>query len=137
MKHLIILVFSFTVVMCQVHGGVSSPNILFIMSDDHTAQAIGTYATVLKDLNVPDLPVVIGQNGHDGDKKGAYPTDKDGNPNNHAVIRKAQWDAAQVSDFDGTVVCIRTAPFWDMDADAIYYGPGSWKKCRQMASIRR
>jgi len=27
------------------------PNILFIMSDDHTAQAIGAYATVLKDLN--------------------------------------------------------------------------------------
>ncbi|MDC0299372.1 sialate O-acetylesterase [Verrucomicrobia bacterium] len=83
---------------------------------------------IRKDLNVPDLPVVIGQNGHDGDKKGAYPTDKDGNPDNHAIIRKAQWDAAQVSGFEGTVVCIRTAPFWDMDADAIYYGPGSWKK---------
>jgi arylsulfatase A-like enzyme len=27
------------------------PNILFIMSDDHTAQAIGAYATVLKELN--------------------------------------------------------------------------------------
>ena len=27
------------------------PNILFIMSDDHTAQAVGAYATVLKDLN--------------------------------------------------------------------------------------
>ncbi len=27
------------------------PNILFIMSDDHTAQAIGAYATVLKGLN--------------------------------------------------------------------------------------
>ena len=26
-------------------------NILFIMSDDHTAQAVGAYATVLKDLN--------------------------------------------------------------------------------------
>ena len=29
----------------------TQPNILFIMSDDHTAQAIGAYATVLKDLN--------------------------------------------------------------------------------------
>lgn len=29
----------------------AQPNILFIMSDDHTAQAIGAYATVLKDLN--------------------------------------------------------------------------------------
>ena len=27
------------------------PNILFIMSDDHTAQAVGVYATVLKELN--------------------------------------------------------------------------------------
>ena len=27
------------------------PNILFIMSDDHTAQAVGAYATVLKHLN--------------------------------------------------------------------------------------
>ncbi len=27
------------------------PNIIFIMSDDHTAQAVGAYATVLKDLN--------------------------------------------------------------------------------------
>ncbi len=51
MKHLFILVLSLTAVVCQVHGRVSSPNILFIMSDDHTAQAIGTYATVLRDLN--------------------------------------------------------------------------------------
>jgi len=29
----------------------SRPNILFIMSDDHTAQAVGAYATVLKPLN--------------------------------------------------------------------------------------
>ena len=27
------------------------PNVLFIMSDDHTAQALGAYATVLKPLN--------------------------------------------------------------------------------------
>ncbi|MGY8653653.1 MAG: sulfatase family protein [Verrucomicrobiia bacterium] len=27
------------------------PNIIFIMSDDHTAQAVGAYATLLKDLN--------------------------------------------------------------------------------------
>ena len=27
------------------------PNILFIMSDDHTAQAVGAYATILKSLN--------------------------------------------------------------------------------------
>ena len=27
------------------------PNVLFIMSDDHTAQSLGAYATVLKPLN--------------------------------------------------------------------------------------
>ncbi|MDP7012734.1 MAG: hypothetical protein QF927_02005, partial [Verrucomicrobiota bacterium] len=27
------------------------PNVLFIMSDDHTAQAVGAYATLLKTLN--------------------------------------------------------------------------------------
>ena len=34
-------------------GGIAKerPNVLFIMSDDHTAQAVGTYATVLKPLN--------------------------------------------------------------------------------------
>jgi len=32
-------------------SAASRPNILFIMSDDHTAQAVGAYATLLKDLN--------------------------------------------------------------------------------------
>ena len=31
--------------------GGEKPNILFIMSDDHTAQAIGAYATILQDLD--------------------------------------------------------------------------------------
>lgn len=32
-------------------GSKDRPNILFIMSDDHTAQAVGAFATLLKDLN--------------------------------------------------------------------------------------
>ena len=32
-------------------GAKERPNILFIMSDDHTAQAVGAYATLLKDIN--------------------------------------------------------------------------------------
>ncbi len=32
-------------------SGKDRPNILFIMSDDHTAQAIGAYATLLKELD--------------------------------------------------------------------------------------
>lgn len=41
------------VLLVVVRGGYAQdrPNILFIMSDDHTAQAVGAYATVLKSLN--------------------------------------------------------------------------------------
>ena len=34
-----------------ITANADQPNILFIMSDDHTAQAVGAYATLLKDLN--------------------------------------------------------------------------------------
>ncbi len=83
---------------------------------------------IRKDLAAPSLPIVIGQLGHEGDKKGEYPTDKAGQLTSQAIIRKAQWEVAQRREFDAEVTCVRTAPFWDMDADAIYYGPGSWKK---------
>lgn len=46
------------VLFCLLVGSVTGmtsaadqPNILFIMSDDHTAQAVGAYATLLKELN--------------------------------------------------------------------------------------
>lgn len=51
MKHLSILWLLLLAAVGQIHGKESRPNILFIMSDDHTAQAVGAYATVLKDLN--------------------------------------------------------------------------------------
>lgn len=35
----------------QIHGAVQRPNILFIMSDDHTTQAVGASATLLKGLD--------------------------------------------------------------------------------------
>ncbi len=38
------------------------PNILFIMSDDHTAQAVGAFATLLKSLNpTPNIDALAGQ----------------------------------------------------------------------------
>jgi len=46
---LIFTVLAFTFLIER--AAAQRPNILFIMSDDHTAQAVGTYATVLKDLN--------------------------------------------------------------------------------------
>lgn len=51
MKHLTILTLLVLGLVCQMQGKESRPNILFIMSDDHTSQAVGAYATVLKDLN--------------------------------------------------------------------------------------
>jgi N-acetylglucosamine-6-sulfatase len=44
----LVAAFSLTCSMALAQG---KPNILFIMSDDHTAQAVGVYATVLKELN--------------------------------------------------------------------------------------
>ncbi len=47
-----VLIFTVLAFTFQIERAVAQrPNILFIMSDDHTAQAVGTYATVLKDLN--------------------------------------------------------------------------------------
>lgn len=39
------------------------PNILFIMSDDHTAQAVGLYASVLKSLNPTPTLDALGREG--------------------------------------------------------------------------
>ena len=44
----IVLLMSFCGVFCRADD---RPNILFIMSDDHTTQAIGAYATLLKELD--------------------------------------------------------------------------------------
>ncbi|MFK8115106.1 MAG: sulfatase [Rubripirellula sp.] len=41
----------FSIVSIAARADDERPNILFIMSDDHTAQAVGAYATLLKDLN--------------------------------------------------------------------------------------
>ncbi len=83
---------------------------------------------IRRDLGHPQLPVIIGQLGHDGDKKGMYPLDAQGQFTAQAVIRKAQWDVAHQEDGISGVTCVRTAPFWDMEADGIYYGPGGWQK---------
>ena len=42
---------AFLILNAIAEEGNSRPNILFIMSDDHTAQAVGAYATVLKELD--------------------------------------------------------------------------------------
>jgi arylsulfatase A-like enzyme len=47
----IILTLLATAFSCLTTTAAERPNILFIMSDDHTAQAVGAYATLLKDLD--------------------------------------------------------------------------------------
>ena len=49
MKKILITVFA--TLMTQFVGAESRPNILFIMSDDHTSQAIGAYGSRLAKLN--------------------------------------------------------------------------------------
>ncbi len=45
------LTIAFMLVGLSPSMAADPPNILFIMSDDHTAQAVGAYATLLKDLD--------------------------------------------------------------------------------------
>jgi hypothetical protein len=91
---------------------------------------------VRKDLGVPDLPFVVGVVGFGGPDN--EPNDKDGNPTSRTQIQRAQ--AAMADVFPGTAAAVETAPYWDMDADAIYNGPGSWKadvdKWRQFGNDR-
>jgi len=88
---------------------------------------------VKKELNAPNMKTVIGQMGHNGDLKGKYQESKDKKTgemkmSGNGAIRKAQLEASQHADIKATTILVRTAPFWDMEADAIYTGPGGWAK---------
>lgn len=62
------------------------------------------------DLGAPQLPVVIGAMGHDGEKQ----KDK------VKQIADSQWAVSQRPEFEGTVVTVRTAPYWDTEAEAAF-----------------
>ena len=88
---------------------------------------------VKKELNAPNMKVVIGQMGHDGDLRGKYQETKDKKTgkmvmSGNGAIRKAQLEASQHADVKSFTTLVRTAPFWDMEAHAIYHGPGGWSK---------
>jgi hypothetical protein len=72
---------------------------------------------VRKHLNRPDLPVVIGVMGQDGDK----PND------NMKKMRAAQEAVAAMPEFRETVKAVRTAPYWDptVKYDGGYHYNGS------------
>ncbi|MEO2015164.1 MAG: sialate O-acetylesterase [Fuerstiella sp.] len=76
---------------------------------------------VRKEFNAPEMPFIIGQMGHDGMKP-----DTDGSPRDY--IKKAQAAVPEFPEFKGNALCVRTDRFWDMEAHAIYTGPGGWSK---------
>jgi alpha-galactosidase len=88
---------------------------------------------VRKEFKAPEMAFVIGQMGHDGMK-----LDKKDSPRDY--IKKAQVAVPEHKEFQGNVLCVKTDKFWDMEAHAIYTGPGSWskdvKKWRQFGNDR-
>ena len=47
----LLIIFSICIVFTPSSKANEKPNIIFIMSDDHTAQAVGAYATLLKSID--------------------------------------------------------------------------------------
>ncbi len=76
---------------------------------------------VRKEFKAPGMKFVIGQMGHDGMKP-----DKEGSPRDY--IKKAQAKVPTYKEFEKTVGCVKTDQYWDMEAHAIYTGPGGWSK---------
>lgn len=78
--------------------------------EDYKDNLIGLINDVRAEFDVPNMPVVIGAMGHDGeDQKGKI-----------KEIADAQAAVAEHQPFLGTVVTIRTAKFWDMEAQAAF-----------------
>jgi len=65
---------------------------------------------VRKDLKTPELPFVIGAMGHDGEMQAGK----------ILQIANAQAAVAERPEFQGSVVTIRTAQFWDTEAEAAF-----------------
>ncbi|MDP7016137.1 MAG: sialate O-acetylesterase [Pirellulaceae bacterium] len=76
---------------------------------------------VRKEFKAPNVSVVIGQMGHDG-KEAPKPDSP------REIIMKAQAAVAVDDEFKDNAVCINTGQYWDMEAHAIYTGPGGWQK---------
>lgn len=72
---------------------------------------------IRKHLNRPDLPVVIGVMGQDGESAA----------DNMMRMRAAQAAPAEMEEFEGTVAAVQTAPFWDPSVkyDGGYHYMGS------------
>jgi len=67
---------------------------------------------VRKDLNMPNLPFVIGQVGFDGAAGDQNPKCK--------ALKAAQAAAGEVPEFRGNVKVVKTDIFWDTEAEAVF-----------------
>ena len=76
---------------------------------------------VRKEFKAPKMKFVVGQMGNDG-----MAPDKPGSPRDY--IKKAQAGVPERAEFKGNAICVRTDRYWDMEAHAIYTGPGGWSK---------
>lgn len=70
---------------------------------------------VRRDLDAPKLPFVIGVMGVNGPIENLEPRYQ----KIHSSFREAMAAPAQLPEFHGNVVAVRTAPFWDLKVDAI------------------
>ncbi len=78
--------------------------------EDYKDNMIAFIKDVRKELKAPTMPFVIGAMGHGGEnQRGKI-----------KQIADAQAAAAEYAEFKGTVVTIRTAKYWDMEADAAF-----------------
>ncbi len=77
---------------------------------EYEANMVNLIKDLRRDLGVPKLPVVIGEIGVNGEEEAAK------NPS-MAALRQAQAAAAKKPEFEGTVLSVPTAPYWDKEAD--------------------
>lgn len=73
--------------------------------------------------NAPKMPVVVGVVGFDGPRNEPM---KNGVKTPRTWIQEGQRALPRLAAFQGTAAAVETAPFWDLEADAIFHGPGGW-----------
>lgn len=78
--------------------------------EDYEENLTAMIQDLRKELNAPDLPVVIGAMGHDGEKQ----KDK------VKKMADSQWAVSQRPEFEDRVLTIRTAPYWDTEAEEAF-----------------
>ena len=79
--------------------------------DQYEENMVNFIKDIRRDLDAPNLPVVIGELGVGGEESARK------NPR-MAGIRKAQAAPAQRPEFQGTVAVVATSKYWDQEADA-------------------